>query len=309
MSVKNTRKENIKRMIEFNKFIKTINKKVDEWILHIHFTFTRHGYLFYNRDNEFSLQYNYDEDHNEDEDDFVEPIIFRNEDDWFTNEFMVYFREVMYENLRERVPFMTVDEAKLYLPEFKAMLNDSTFKCDALNPTDISIEYFAHYVEQKLTFEYFKHLLIENKIYEEAFMIHKTLNYEYWEDEDDAVNNNCIVMWDDSNKIIDNVMENDYSYEKDRKQNLMWIKFVKDKFNWVQGQKLYLLQKSNTDGSFYIYKSRDNTDKYNDFYINEEGYVYRKYFDMVKYNETKNCDDIIWEYQQVDCMYNKLLSS
>ena len=174
MSLKNKRTENINRMIEFNKFIKTINKKVDEWILHIHFTFTRHGYLYYNRDNEFSLQYNYDEDHNEDEsedeDDFVEPIIFRNEDDWFTNEFMEYFREVMYVNLRERVPFMTEDDSELYIGEFKSMLNNDTFKCDALNPTDISIEYFAHYVEENLTFEYFKHLLIENKIYEEAFM-------------------------------------------------------------------------------------------------------------------------------------------
>lgn len=137
------------------------------------------------------------------------------------------------------------------------------------------------------------------------FMIeypHKTLKYDYYEDEPKS--NHCIIMWNDEN----NMMENEYNYSKDRTQNLIWIKYVKAKFNWKMGEKLYLFQKTNCDGAFYIYRSQDNTDVFNDFYINEEGYVYRKYFDMIKYYETKNRADIICEYQQVDCMYNNLLS-
>jgi len=143
---------------------------------------------------------------------------------------------------------------------------------------------------------------------------HKTLKYDYWEDEDEgeeqeSKSNHCIIMWNDENNFTNNMMCNDYGYSEDRIQNLMWIDYVKSMFNWNMGEKLYLFQKSKCDGAFYIYRSHDNTsDTFNDFYINEEGFVYRKYFNMDKYNKTNNRADIICKFQKVDSMYNNLLS-
>jgi len=156
------------------------------------------------------------------------------------------------------------------------------------------------------------------------FMIeytHRTLTYyTNYDDELDAIVEtndtieeyygspyNILVSWDYENEKIDKIMENDYSFNPPEKTNFMWIKIIKDKYNWKKGERLYIDMKCNCDGLFRVWGTKKREHKTHQLYINSKGFVVHLKADFNKYNKTKDYKDVEYKYKLADCMYNDLL--
>ena len=151
------------------------------------------------------------------------------------------------------------------------------------------------------------------------FMIeytHRTLMYATnYEDDLDVQTNDTIkhtpnyvlVSWDYKNKKIDNIMENDYSFNPPERNNFMWIKLIKEKYNWKKGERLYLDMKCNCDGIFKVWGIKKREHNNHQMYINSKGFVVHIQADYNKYNKTKDYKDVEYKYKLADCMYNDLL--
>ena len=72
-------------------------------------------------------------------------------------------------------------------------------------------------------------------------------NYDYnTDDKDDLIKqknnipNYVCIMWDYEKDILEKIIMNDIAFTTQEKQNLMWIKTIKEKNNWKKGEKIYL---------------------------------------------------------------------
>lgn len=146
------------------------------------------------------------------------------------------------------------------------------------------------------------------------FMIeytHRTLMYStnYNKDDDRTMcnPNYVLVSWDYENTKIDKIMENDYSFNPPEKTNFMWIKIIKDNYQWKKGERLYLDMKCNCDGLFKVWGMKKREHKTHQIYINSKGFVVHLKADFNKYNKTKDYKDVEYKYKLADCMYNDLL--
>ena len=146
------------------------------------------------------------------------------------------------------------------------------------------------------------------------FMIeytHRTLMYSTNYNNDDVQRmcnpNYVLVSWDYENTKIDKIMDNDYSFNPPERTNFMWIKIIKEKYNWKKGERLYIDMKCNCDGLFTVWGMKKREHKTHQIYINSKGFVVHLKADYNKYNKTKDYKDVEFKYKLADCMYNDLL--
>ena len=160
-------------MTSFNEYNKKINDIMGNNIICVYYLFNRYAYKYYNNLGVFSINvYENDEQPRYIDDDGEEYTLnivsYRNTEDWFKNEFLVFLRKYFYKNIRELL--ITSQDMELYFEELTALMS-----LDNMDVTDkklykvISVYYSTYYVNN-LTFEDFKTLLYENEIYNEVFM-------------------------------------------------------------------------------------------------------------------------------------------
>ena len=156
-------------MSGFNECIKEINGIMDNNIIRMYGVFDRHAFNYYNRHNVFSINGHEDEHMTPytDDEDCKEPVIYRNTEDWFENEFLIFLKEHYYNVIKE---VLITDQNMKYCGDLMDFISTGPIKL-GFNSIDeiLSFHYVIYYVNN-LTFEDFKTLLYKNEIYNEVFM-------------------------------------------------------------------------------------------------------------------------------------------
>ena len=91
----------------------------------------------------------------------------------------------------------------------------------------------------------------------------------------------------------DDILDDDVNPELGQKINLMWIKTIREKMNWKEGEKLYIFTKQNCDDYFRVFCSKEKEDvSFVSKIIDPKGYVLSRYYNQYISDEDK--DDEIY---------------
>jgi hypothetical protein len=91
----------------------------------------------------------------------------------------------------------------------------------------------------------------------------------------------------------DDILDDDVNPELGQKINLMWIKTIREKMNWKEGEKLYIFTKQNSDDNFRVFCSKEKEDvSFVSKIIDPKGYVLSRYYNQYIRDEDK--DDEIY---------------
>jgi hypothetical protein len=123
--------------------------------------------------------------------------------------------------------------------------------------------------------------------------------------------NTVVVSWDIDNKLVDEMMEEEYNVmDIDTKKNCMWVEQVKKQANWEWGHRINIRLKENCDGCFFVFIVNDEHGD-NDWisinyqYISEDGLLMTKTLENLrKWRTCKYMTEELDTYVEVDCMYN-----
>ena len=160
-------------MSDFNEYIKKINDIMGNNIICVYYLFNTYAYKYYNNLGVFSIDvYENDEQPRYIDDDGEEYTLnivsYRNTEDWFKNEFLVFLRKYFYKNIRELL--ITSQDMELYFEELTALMSLNNMDVTDKKLYKVISVYYSTYYVNNLTFEDFKTLLYENEIYNEVFM-------------------------------------------------------------------------------------------------------------------------------------------
>lgn len=136
--------------------------------------------------------------------------------------------------------------------------------------------------------------------------LHNHIKYDEWVQEEDK--NVLNISWDYNNEKLDKLMNAEHRPLFNDKLNMMWIEKLKEKSGWVKGEKLYAVLKSNSDGYFNVWYSK-NKEEYgvNDLIIEPTGYVSRAYFNNYSTDQYKE-DNIQYHfYIRTESIYNNFI--
>lgn len=124
---------------------------------------------------------------------------------------------------------------------------------------------------------------------------------------DQIINNIVIVSWDDSNKILDEMMLYEYIIRNDGiKRNCEWVEKVKEKAKWERGNVIYI---NNEHGGENIYLIIVDKEKHVPmFYINEEGILMARKYDTTNKNDVRYKRYDMSLYEECDCVYNERIT-
>jgi hypothetical protein len=126
---------------------------------------------------------------------------------------------------------------------------------------------------------------------------------EYWNDPENTI----VVEWDIDNKLVDDMMEDDYNVmDIDTKGNCMWIEEVKKQANWERGQRLNINLKQNCDGCFFVFIVNDGKYHCGWQYISEEGLFMTKPSENLRkwIENTITREEFDTYYVEVNSVYN-----
>ena len=117
--------------------------------------------------------------------------------------------------------------------------------------------------------------------------LHHYIKYDDYDIDGDVL----VISWDFENEILDDLMDEELCPTLGSKLNLMWIEKLKEKANWKENtEELYAYVKTNCDGAFYVWYSKNKKDLgFVNLIIEKNGYVSRKYYNLYTTNTT---DDI-----------------
>ena len=109
----------------------------------------------------------------------------------------------------------------------------------------------------------------------------------------DSIEEKCLgVLWDYENDKVDKLMEKEHHPQFKDKLNMMWVEKLKDVSGWVAGETLYAFLKSNADGYFNIWYSKEKEEVgYITLIVEPSGYVCRSYHNL--YDDYTNKEDDI----------------
>ena len=117
--------------------------------------------------------------------------------------------------------------------------------------------------------------------------IHQKITYDYdgFEDCDEGVGG-LYILWDYEDETLDDLMNNEHHPKMGKRLNLMWIEKIKEMGDWKLGEKLYILTKSNSDGNFSCWFSKNKKEVGNvHFIVEKNGYVSVRYFNQYTLDE------------------------
>jgi hypothetical protein len=137
--------------------------------------------------------------------------------------------------------------------------------------------------------------------------LHNHIKYDEWVQEEDK--NVLNISWDYNNEKLDKLMNTEHRPLINNKLNMMWIEKLKEKSGWVKGEKLYVYLKSNSDGYFNVWYSK-NKEEYgvSDLIIEPTGYVSRAYFNNYSTDQYKE-DNIQYHfYMRTESIYNNFIA-
>ena len=147
-------------MTDFNEFLEKINIDVKNWIIRLYQSFDTYAYYYYYAHNPHNTDAEYYE------------TVYRNDEDWFRTEFLVYLNDIylnqLYYNFIE-TPLITKQNVNIYFNELSALLTVVNVYNNNELDLDMSIEYIKYYANNILTFEDFKTILYEREIYNDIF--------------------------------------------------------------------------------------------------------------------------------------------
>ena len=114
--------------------------------------------------------------------------------------------------------------------------------------------------------------------------IHQHIDYDTtgFEDCDEGVLG-VNISWDYEDEKLDDLMENETFPKIGEKLNLMWIEKLKEMSDWKLGEKLYIFAKSNCDGNFNCWFSKNKS--CSNFIVEKNGYVSVGYFNKYTMDE------------------------
>ena len=156
-------------MTEFNKFLEKKNEEVKIYMIRLYHSFNRYAYYYYYEDNRFAID---DNPRNTDAEYYETHMIYRNDEDWFRNEFLVYLNDMylnqMYYHFIE-TPLITQQDLEIHHNDLITLLPLVHIIDNHELVLDMSVEYVRHYANNILTFEDFKTLLYDHEIYNDIF--------------------------------------------------------------------------------------------------------------------------------------------
>ena len=164
-------------MTSFNEYNKKIITIMENNIICVYYLFDKYAFKYYNHFNIFSIQghevavtRHITEVYNEIN---HKRVIYRNTEDWYKNDFLVFLRKCYLEHIIELL--ITKEDMNLYFEELTALLSLGIMDVNNKQLHKVISVYYATYYVNNLTFEDFKTLLYENEIYNDAFMDHADL--------------------------------------------------------------------------------------------------------------------------------------
>jgi len=170
-------------MSDFNKFLEKINNDVKKNIICLYYSFDMYACYYYYEDNRFVIDNNPRDKTTEY---YKTHVIYRNDEDWFRNEFLVYLNDLYLHQLYNKLyyklyyssietslchstPLITQQDLTTHLNDLSSLLplveNVNNKELDI----DMFVEYVKYYANNILTFEDFKTILYENDIYNDVF--------------------------------------------------------------------------------------------------------------------------------------------
>ena len=96
-----------------------------------------------------------------------------------------------------------------------------------------------------------------------------------------------IQEWETDNKNTreflieykDDILDQDIFPDLGQRINLMWIKNIREKMNWKEGEKLYIYTKQKTDDNFWCLCSKEKEDvSFVSIIIDPKGFVLSRYY-------------------------------
>lgn len=134
--------------------------------------------------------------------------------------------------------------------------------------------------------------------------ITKFINYN--EDLCDDYKDKCLMIsWNCKNKILDMKMERERHVECGYKTSHLWVYKLIEVSGWKKGEKLYGFLKSNADGYFNVWfsKNRDDVARV-DLIIDEDGFVVRQFKQCYSHKEDDENDIHKYYMVRCPCVYN-----
>jgi len=115
-------------------------------------------------------------------------------------------------------------------------------------------------------------------------------------DDDDDTDSLTFTFADKDEKFANREMGCNH-YELKR-TSMLWINYVIEKANWVDGEELFINIKCNCDNYFYAWFHKDTEVNFSDdFKIDTEGYISGRYFEPYKFG---------YVFVRLNCKYNDL---
>ena len=94
----------------------------------------------------------------------------------------------------------------------------------------------------------------------------------------------------------DDILDKDIHPELGQRINLMWIKNIREKMNWKEGEKLYIFTKQNCDDYFRVFCSKEKEDvSFVSKIIDPKGYALTRYNNQYISDEDKD-DEIYFSF-------------
>ena len=120
------------------------------------------------------------------------------------------------------------------------------------------------------------------------------------------------------NKELNDLMSNEHHFKVENgKANFMWLEKIKKKCNYEIGDEIYIFTKTNCDGFFNCYYTKNkylhNCQKYHNMYIDKRGfvnveqYVY-PYLNYQQYQTEYNDMAIASYFVRHTCLYNDMIN-
>jgi len=116
------------------------------------------------------------------------------------------------------------------------------------------------------------------------------------------------ISWDYNNEKVDKLMNAEHRPSFNDKLNMMWVEKLKEKSGWIKGEKLFAYLKSNSDGYFNIWYSKNKEEVgLANLIIEPTGYVSRAYFNNYTTDQYKDDNIQYLFYMRTESIYNNFI--
>ena len=105
----------------------------------------------------------------------------------------------------------------------------------------------------------------------------------------------------------DDILDKDIHPDLGQRINLMWIKNIREKMNWQEGEKLYIYTKQNSDDNFWCWCSKEKKEVgFVNMLIDPKGYVLNRHYNQYIRDEDKDEEIYNTFLIRSDSVYNDM---